>query len=476
MPIAKLSGDSGGAGYTERSGAAVCGRLLHIAGVFLLMQVRMIVPALTAQLKRDVDRRNRCFGEVIACAAERLGPVFVKAAQMISYRTDLLPASLLAPIARLQERVEPLPRGEARRVLEWALGAPTTSVFEDFEEEPIACGSIASVHRATTRGGELVAVKIVRPGIKERIDVDLACLYSIVVRLARTRFAAGMPVMEIFSAIAHMISDQANMIEEARNLHVLRQSVASVRGVTIPRARTEVALTPDLLVMDFVGDNFPISAKNLPEAAFKTAAQKILQVVYRMIFVERLVHCDLHPGNVRASADGTAYLFDAGLAVTLTVEDSDCFRDFFVALAMANAEAVSKAIIRSAANIPAGFQRAVFDVEVAKLVRAYTGRTAGSFLVVEFVYRVFALQRKHGLYGAPGFVTAIWALIMFEGIVRERYPELDFQAAARPFALASMLRTQPAAQPGRRMEGVRAAEPSPQGRDRTPSAADRAAR
>jgi ubiquinone biosynthesis protein len=475
MSNVKPNGDNGTSGFVECSWTTVCNRLLHIVGVFLLMHLRMIAPALTAQLKGDADQRNRCFGEAIANAAERLGPVFVKAAQMLSYRSDLFPASLLTPIARLQEQVAPLPRGAARRVVERALGAPTTSLFDDFEDEPVACGSIATVHRATTRGGEVIAVKIVRPGIKERIDIDLACLHAIVARLARTRFAAGMPVREIFGGIAHMISDQANMIEEARNLHALRQSAVAVSGVTIPRARTEIALTRDLLVMDFISGSVPITAVDLPEDAFKAAARKILQVVYRMIFVDRLVHGDLHPGNVHASAGGTAYLFDAGLAATLTVEDSDCFRDFFVALAMGNADAVANAIIRSAANIPLDFQRTAFDAEVAVLVRAYTGRTAGSFLVVEFVYQIFALQRKHRLYGAPGFVTAIWALIMFEGIVRGRYPELDFQATARPFALVSMLRTSATVPPGHRVAGVRVDDTSPYGHDQTQPTAFRAA-
>lgn len=423
-----------------RSRFAVGGRICKVLGIFLLMLARALAPALLAHSRGQIDHRNHCFGVAIASAAERLGPVFVKVAQMVSYRTDLLPESLLAPIARLQEHVAPPQDGEACRALQLALGTQASHIFASFEPEPIACGSIATVHRATTKGGQTVAVKIVRPGIRERLQIDLACIQWIVGRLARTRAAANVPVAEVFDAIACMINSQANMIEEAHNLQALRQSIDAVPGVAIPKARTDIALTRDLLVMDLIDGSVPITAENLPADVFKAAARKVLQVVYRMIFVERLVHCDLHPGNVRVAADGTTYLLDAGLASTLTVDDGDCFRDFFVALATGNVRGVADAIIRSAAVVPPNLQRPAFDADVAELVRAYSRRNAGGFLVAEFVYRVFALQRKHQLHGAPGFVTAIWALVMFEGIVRGRYPELDFQAEAEPFALTSLAR------------------------------------
>jgi ubiquinone biosynthesis protein len=158
-----------------------------------------------------------------------------------------------------------------------------------------------------------------------------------------------------------------------------------------------------------------------------------------MIFVHGVVHCDMHPGNVLWRADGAVALIDAGLIASLSETDRCCFRDFFRGLACNDPEDCANAILRSALLVPQSLDQAAFHRDVGTLVRTYHGRPAGKFLIAEFVFRVFELQRRHRLSGAPGFVSAIWALAMFEGLVRARYPNLDFQAAAHPFLVADLV-------------------------------------
>jgi ubiquinone biosynthesis protein len=418
---------------------AFCLRLSVITGVFLLSQLRVLWPVLRAQFGNRRSLRNRYLGEALARAAESLGPVFTKAAQAISCRADLLPESLLQPLTRLQEHVLPLHVPPAREALAAALSRPLIDVFSTVDDLPIACGSIATVYRATTLDGNVVAVKIVRPGVADAIDLDIACLRMLARRAARMPFAAGIPVMEIFSSIADMIIAQCDMSREARNLQAFARSAAQAPGIALPRECADVGTSPNALVMEYLGDGLAFTSPDLLEWQFKSAALHVLRFLYRMIFIDGFVHCDLHPGNIRVRSDGTVYLFDAGLVASLSATDRDHFREFFVALATGDAKAMTPAIINSAIRIPADLARAELEADVEDLVRAYSGRNAGSFLVAEFVYCVFNLQKKYRLYGAPGFVCAIWALLMFEGLIRNRYPELDFQTEARPYAIASLL-------------------------------------
>ena len=202
----------------------------------------------------------------------------------------------------------------------------------------------------------------------------------------------------------------------------------------------DVALTtPDVLVMDFVPDAVQLMQTAIPDKAFRRATRDRLDLRYAMIFVRGVVHCDMHPGHVLRCADGALALIDAGLIANLDDDDRCCFRDFFLSLACNDADACGSAILRSALHIPDGLDRAAFQRDVDILIQAYHGRAAESYLIAEFVFRVFDLHRRHGLPGAPGFVSAIWALMMFEGLVRARYPDLDFQAAAQPFLAADLL-------------------------------------
>jgi ubiquinone biosynthesis protein len=377
-------------------------------------------------------------GNTLAICIEALGPVFVKIGQMLSYRVDLLPESMLQPLMRLQDRANPLSPRRTRAAAEAGLGHSLSDVFATFSDTPVACGSIAVVCKAATRDGQTVAVKVVRPGIADRIERDLACLRWIAGTVGRSRHGRGLPIVETFEMIALIVSAQADMLAESRNLTVFRAMLPAHRRIVIPEPLAAFT-TRDVLVMDFVEDAVQLMQAAIPDKAFRRATRDLLDLLYSMIFVRGVVHCDMHPGNVLWRADGAVALIDAGLITSLADADRCCFRDFFLSLACNDPADCAGAILRSALHVPDCLDRAAFQRDVDALVHTYHGRAAGSFLIAEFVFRVFELQRRYGLFGAPGFVSAIWALVMFEGLVRTRYPDLDFQSAAQPFLVADLI-------------------------------------
>jgi ubiquinone biosynthesis protein len=109
-------------------------------------------------------------------ALEELGPTFIKFGQALSTRTDLLPTDLITELTLLQDSVPPLPAGAAEKAIEEALGYGIGDIFVEFDPQPLAAASIAQVHRATLYSGEVVAVKVRRPGIEGVIEADLAIL------------------------------------------------------------------------------------------------------------------------------------------------------------------------------------------------------------------------------------------------------------------------------------------------------------
>ena len=419
---------------------AVWLRFMQVWAVIALAFARVTVPLIIARVLNNRDRCHYLLGHAIAQAAEQLGPVFVKLAQMISYRADVLPIRFLAPLARLQENAIPMLPGEARRTLELAFGSRWQDIFIRFDDAAIASGSIATVHLAQLENGDLVALKIVRPSASNAIRRDIACLRWAVDRIARRRFAVGFPIREMFESIAGMIAVQCDMVEEARNLDAFSRILSSVRDVKVPAVRTDLGSVREVLVMDYIDCTTTISDPSLSDVAFRAAILQVLRQLYRMIFTEGIVHCDLHPGNVHLRKDGTVYLFDAGLVSSLSIEERECFRDFFVAIATGDTAAATSAVIRSALSVPADLDRRRLEGNVRDLIKRNTGLRAGEFLVAGFVHQVLALQRTHRIYGSPGFVAAIWALAMFEGLVRHRFPDLDFQGEAKTYVISAMLR------------------------------------
>jgi ubiquinone biosynthesis protein len=345
---------------------------------------------------------------------------------------------LLQPLARLQDRASPWSPRKTRAAVEAGLGRRLSDVFATFVEIPVASGSIAMVCRAETRDGRTVAVKVVRLGIAGWIDRDLACFRWMAGIVGRARFARDLPVVETFDMIASMVSAQADMLVESQNLVAFRAMLPAHGRIVMPEP--DAALTTrNVLVMDFVEDTAQLMRASIPDKTFRRAARDLLNLLYAMIFVRGVVHCDMHPGNVLWRRDGVVALIDAGLTARLNDSDRCCFRDFFLSLACNDADACASAILRSALHVPDILDHAAFQRDVDSLMYSYHGRAAGSFLIADFVLAVFDLQRRHGLPSAPGFLSAIWALVMFEGLVRARYPDLDFQAAAQPFLAADLV-------------------------------------
>ncbi len=107
---------------------------------------------------------------------EKLGPTLIKLGQLLSTRSDLLPAAYMEGLARLQDNIEPFPFAQVEEIVATELGVRLSKGFQEFEEKPLAAASLGQVHRAILRNGRCVAVKVQRPGIREKIADDLDAL------------------------------------------------------------------------------------------------------------------------------------------------------------------------------------------------------------------------------------------------------------------------------------------------------------
>jgi ubiquinone biosynthesis protein len=145
-------------------------RLLRVAAVLVRYRLDDLVDA--AHLYRPLkwlrpllpraraDLRELPRGARLRLALTELGPIFVKAGQVLSTRRDLIPEDIANQLALLQDQVPPFPGAEARAIVEQALGAPVTALYAAFDERPLASASIAQVHAATLHDGSEVVVKV----------------------------------------------------------------------------------------------------------------------------------------------------------------------------------------------------------------------------------------------------------------------------------------------------------------------------
>ena len=239
--------------------------------------------------------------------AADLGGLMIKVGQFLSSRLDVLPRELTRELENLQDEVAPEPELAIRVRIEEELGLPLSSAFAKFEIEPIAAASLGQVHRATLSpklaelwGLQQVVVKVLRPGIEDIVDVDLAALRRIGGWLSRIRLvsrrADAPALVEEFAATT---LEEIDYLNEAKNLGRFRDNFAGDDFVTTPHVVWDRS-TRRVLTLEDVSNIKVNDVDGLIAAGIdpNSVAAELARVTFQQIFVHGFFHADPHPGNV----------------------------------------------------------------------------------------------------------------------------------------------------------------------------------
>lgn len=383
------------------------------------------------QLYREGAARI-ALGKSLASLLERLGPTFIKLAQVLSSRPDVFSPALIEPLSRLREHVKPIPTRQIPALLAAGLGDPVSHIFRDFELSPIACGSVSQVHRAQLTDGQDVAVKIRRPGAAPTVRADLLFLRQLAGWLEHLPILRTLPLSSIIDECGRAIEDQLDFRMEAENMRRFRNNLAKVPGIIVPRVYVELS-SDSVLIMEYVCNFNRVGEVRLPVDERRRAAQLCVNVLYTMTFENGLVHADLHPGNLFFTFSGDLVLVDFGMVTKLEGSDLRSFANFFFGMVTNRGHQCAQVIYDTSLSRSPQFDRARFEADISEMVSRHAFQRARDFEVSRFASELFQIQRRHGLYGSPKFVTVILAFVVLEGVVKQLYPQLDFMAQARMF-------------------------------------------
>lgn len=396
----------------------------------LAIVVRHAVPAVLAAAL--AARRGRAavgavLGPRVSRLAVALGPSFVKGAQLLSTRRDVLPAAWCTALAELHDQVPPLRERTARAALRRAYrGDPPVVV----DWTTVRSGSIACVYRGTV-DGRAVAVKIRRPGVRRVIELDFAIMRAGAAILQLLPWFRRLPAVTVLRQVGDAVAQQADFAAEQESLAALRDLLSDVDYLSIPAPLPDQC-AEGVLVMEFVDGLEPLTPDSVTGRQRGELVRRVLFCTYRMLFLHGLVHCDMHPGNLYLCPDGRIVLLDAGFVVRLRPRIRRLFAEFFMHMARGNGWYCAEIVRESAAGVAAGADVAAFRIGIIALVDESSGRPAREFSLVRFATHLFDLQRRHGLFAAPEFIFPLLALLVLEGRINDLDEEVDFQAEAMP--------------------------------------------
>lgn len=267
--------------------------------------------------KRWFDAAHRKNARRLAGGFVELRGVFIKTGQVLSVTGTFLPSAYGEELAKLQDKVPFRPFDEVHGRLVEAFGADALERFGSFEREPVAAASLAQVHRATTRDGRPLAVKVLYPDIERLIRIDLGVLRSLlpVVKLL-------LPVSRaerVLDQLAAMLARETDYVHERENIERLRTIFAGRHDVVIPAVEGELTRA-GVLAMSFENGVKINDQKALAELGVEpeAVARLLVGCYFTMLFQHRVFHADPHPGNFLVRSGPQLVILDYGAVEEVT--------------------------------------------------------------------------------------------------------------------------------------------------------------
>lgn len=407
--------------------------LRFITVIFRFVAYLMGVAA-RSLLKRGTSFRGE-FTRSSGRLFERLEGAFPKIGQILSTRADLLDEPLRESLSELQDNMAPESNRSAFSVI---AASGISDKLISISLSPIASATVAQVHVAfRSDDGRKVAIKLLRPGVRRKLVADCRIIQILGILLARAPHMSSIPVNSAISQCSNSLILQTDFSQEARNHFRIQKIFSGNADVIIPKLHIDLC-TNTVLVMDYIPGLKKINDPTLSDSVVKNALTIGVRSLYKMIFEEGFVHCDMHPGNVLINTEGRLVILDAGFVVELTEEVRNSFAEFFLSIALRDGKAAAKIVHDTATRVPNDLVFSTFEHDISCLIDRIGGHSVRDFKVAGFVSELFSIMRKHRMYGTSQFTLIILSLLVFEGVTKQRYPDLEFQQEAIPFVLAAL--------------------------------------
>jgi ubiquinone biosynthesis protein len=389
-------------------------------------------PATWLQRRRDGSR-----GERLRLALEELGPVFMKLGQVLSTRRDLLPPDIADELAKLQDRVPPFSNDEARAIVEAAYGRPLSEVFASFESEPLAAATIAQVHSAVLKHGPRVVVKIVRPGIREKIERDLAVMYSLA-ELALRYWSEGhrLRPVELVREYEKTILDELDLMREAGNASQLKRNFADSNLLYVPEVHWDLC-RKNVMVMERIEG---VLISNIDELKrrkvnIQRLSENGVEIFFTQVFRHNFFHADMHPGNIFVLTNDPEHpryaAVDFGIVGTLDPRDQYYLAENLLAFFDHNYRRIAQLHIDSA-WVPTTTRVDELESAIRTVCEPIFQKPLSEISFAQVLMGLFETAQRFGISVQPQLLLLHKTLLQIEGLGRQLYPQLDLWKTAQP--------------------------------------------
>lgn len=377
---------------------------------------------------------------LIRITIERLGPTFVKFAQFLSERGDILPESLREEFKKLHSNVEPFNNDLAFQIIEEELRGSINDHFNWINPECIASASIGQVYLAELKNGEKVVVKLQRPGIEQMIKQDILLLNVILRKLSGDLAELNaVDVNDVLNEFGKNLLKELNYINEANNINRFTQILNDMPICKVPHVFNKYT-TKKMLVIEFM-EGIQLSDKstliennNEP----KIIARNLIEIFIHTVVKHGFFHADPHKGNIIVQNNNTIALIDFGSIGNIKPGQIELLVNLIMGITKQSPKAVAEALV-NICNAPTYHEIEDLEFAIDNIFKTNSILNNNNNQMSHIISECSELLIENKLKLPPNMVLLFKALMTIEKNIKSLDPEIDIAAIFKPYAKEMIL-------------------------------------
>ena len=367
-------------------------------------------------------------------AFEAIGPAAIKLGQALATRPDLVGVEAARNLLSLQDSLPPVRFELIRRDIEASFGRPLSELFASVEPVSVGAASIAQVHRAITTDGRTVAVKVLRPGIREKFARDIETYEWAAAHLeALGGEAARLRPRAIIANFKRWTVRELDLRREAASASELDEAMQGFDRFRVPAIDWD-RTSGSVLTIEWVGgvkisetDALIAAGHDLPELASRLVLAFLTQAIDAGFF-----HADMHQGNLFVEADGTIAAIDFGIMGRIDRRARQWLAEILYGLTTGNYRRVAE-IHFEAQYVPPYHSVEEFATALRAVGEPMRGKPVSELSVGQMLDGLFAITRDFDMQTQPHLLLLQKTMVMVEGLATQLHPGINMWDVSGPY-------------------------------------------
>ena len=369
-----------------------------------------------------------------AGAFRAIGPAAIKLGQTLATRPDVVGDEAAHNLLSLQDRLPPVPFSAIRAEIESAFGRKLEDLYTSIEEEPVGAASIAQVHRAITLDGRKVAVKVLRPGIREKFARDIQTYEWAAAHLeAFGGEAARLRPRLVIANFKRWTLRELDLRREAASASELAEKMAGVAGYRIPAIDWDrtcgSVMTLEWIEGTKISDMDALRAQGID---LEDLAKRLVTAFLTQAVALGYFHADMHQGNLFIEPDGGIVAIDFGIMGRIDRQARVWLGEIIHGLTTGNYRRVAE-IHFEAQYVPSYHNLEEFATALRAVGEPMRGKSVKELSVGQMLDGLFAITRDFDMVTQPHLLLLQKTMVMVEGLATQLHPDINMWDVSGPF-------------------------------------------